>query len=237
MASETQSVTHKEWVVKIDRDAERQVIKVWVEHSETDWRMDLPNPAGVYRDFKHQFFTQTLEGITTQWLWYRCNRTDRHFLNLETGAHYGTSELDPNSFCWDELSLNDEGTVVGVAGYEWCEPHEIRFFDFSNLAAGCPQIEFEAHPDYELGLDDDATYYWCYDTFRFVRELAWSSLHHKLYDDLNNEEVEALHQTENPFMTKRAYALVLAYDGTRMMYERIDAEPFYAELVSRSSRP
>ena len=64
-------------------------------------------------------------------------------LDCETGQIYdNTDDPDADDFCWDEINQLDKNTIV-VQGCYWGAGYEYKFFDFTNLSRGWPELKVE----------------------------------------------------------------------------------------------
>lgn len=64
-------------------------------------------------------------------------------LNCVTGQIYdNTDDPDGDDFCWASISQLDENTIVANGCY-WGGGYEYKFFDFSNISKGWPELEVD----------------------------------------------------------------------------------------------
>jgi len=63
-------------------------------------------------------------------------------VDLDRGAEYEPEgdHYDGHAFCWTDCFLSPDGHTLAVEGCIWAAPYEIRFFDFTDPAAGWPAL-------------------------------------------------------------------------------------------------
>lgn len=163
-----------------------------------------------YSEFVYQFMTKDNQ----EWLICGRSYTGQTFVNLDTGYEYN-NDGESNSFCWVEIEVNKDASVIAVTGCHWACSYEIKFYDF-NEKDGLKELPIEIDVQMTtyfrminaLDLIDTVcsndTTIAKFDTgtsdYKYEFYTIFSKLHNKWYSDLTDAEADEydIHDYDDP---------------------------------------